>query len=311
MTLTTRIEKTSVRYFWKAGSASLILAGIICLVNCQGVSTSGSGQSGALSLASLSLDFGSVTAGTSKTLTVNATNTGTSSVTISNASCSTQYFSLVSPSLPITVAAGQTTAVSVKFSPNAVGAFSANATITSDASNSALTVPLSGTGIAASAGQLTVNPTSLALGNVVVGTSGTASGSLIASGASVTVTAATADNSAFSVGGLSLPTTIPAGQSASFNVTFSPLTSAAASATLTFTSNAQTSTTTETLTGTGTPAPTHTVNLSWNASTSSNISGYNVYRAVFGTSCGSYAKINSVLTTGTLYTDSVVVDGTN
>jgi fibronectin type 3 domain-containing protein len=77
------------------------------------------------------------------------------------------------------------------------------------------------------------------------------------------------------------------------------------SAVLTFTSNAQPTTTTETLTGTGT----HAVNLSWNASTSPNIAGYNIYRAVFTTSCGSYAKINSVLDTSTLYTDASVVNG--
>jgi hypothetical protein len=146
---------------------------------------------------------------------------------------------------------------------------------------------------------------------VVVGTSGTASGSLVASGANVTVTAATSNNTAFGVGGLSLPTTIPAGQSVPFTVTFNPSVTGAASATLTFTSNAQPATTTEALTGTGTPAPVHTVNLSWTASTSSNISGYNVYRAVYASSCGSFSKINSALNTGTLYTDSVVADGTS
>jgi fibronectin type 3 domain-containing protein len=94
-------------------------------------------------------------------------------------------------------------------------------------------------------------------------------------------------------------------------VTFSPQITGAASATLTFTSNAQPSTTTEALTGTGTPAPTYTVNLSWTASTSSDISGYNVYRAVYASSCGSLSKINPALNTSTLYTDSVVADGTS
>ena len=160
-------------------------------------------------------------------------------------------------------------------------------------------------------GQLAVNPTSLGVGSVVVGASGTASGSLTASGATVTLTAASANNSVFSVGGLSLPVTIPTGQSVPFTVTFSPQTSGSASATLTFTSNAQPSTTTEALTGSGTAAPTHTINLSWNASTSSDITGYNVYRAVYSGSCGSFSKINSVLNTGTLYTDSGVTDGTS
>jgi len=146
---------------------------------------------------------------------------------------------------------------------------------------------------------------------VTVGNSGTASGTLTASSAAVTVTAASTKNSVFSVGGLSLPVTINAGQSVSFDITFSPTIAGAASATLTVTSNAQPSTTTESLTGTGTAAPSHSVDLSWNASTSSDVSGYNVYRSLYTGSCGSFSKINSLLNASTVYTDSVVVNGTS
>ena len=123
----------------------------------------------------------------------------------------------------------------------------------------------------------------------------------------MTVTAASTNNSAFSVGGISLPLTIQSGQSAQFTITFSPQTAAAATATLTITSNGQSPTTTETLTGTGTPAPTHLVNLSWTASTTSDVVSYNVYRALYSNSaCGAFAKINPVPNTTTLYTDSTV-----
>jgi hypothetical protein len=256
-----------------------------------------------------SLGFGSLTVGSNQSFSETVSNTGGSSVTISQVGISGTGFSLSGISAPVTLTAGQSASFSVSFAPQSAGAVSGNVTIASNASNPTLTIPLSGTGTTA-VGQLTVTPSTLGLGSVVVGTSGTASGSLTASSASVTITAASANNSVFSVGGLSLPVTIPAGQSAPFTVTFSPQVTGAASATLTFASNAQPSSTTETLTGTGTPAPVHTVNLSWNASTSPNISGYNIYRAVFTTSCGSYAKINSVLDTSTLYTDSTVVDGT-
>jgi fibronectin type 3 domain-containing protein len=94
-------------------------------------------------------------------------------------------------------------------------------------------------------------------------------------------------------------------------VTFSPTVSGTASATLNFTSNAQISTTSAALTGTGTAPPTHTVNLTWDASTSSNISGYNVYRSQFVSSCGSFAKINTVLNTNLVYADSAVIDGSS
>jgi hypothetical protein len=52
--------------------------------------------------------------------------------------------------------------------------------------------------------------------------------------------------------------------------------------------------------------------LSWSASTSPGISGYNIYRAIYLSSCGSYSKMNgSTLITLTTYSDSSVTDGTN
>jgi Abnormal spindle-like microcephaly-assoc'd, ASPM-SPD-2-Hydin/Protein of unknown function (DUF1573) len=272
---------------------------------------SGSGvATGTLGSNPTSLSFGSVTVGSNQSLLETVTNTGGASVTISQVAISGTGFSLSGISTPVTLTSGQSASFTVMFTPASAGSASGNVTVTSNASNPSLTIPLSGTGSAA-VGQLTVNPTTLNLGSVVVGTSGTASGSLTASGANVTITAANSNNSVFSVGGLSLPVTIPAGQSTSFTVTFSPLTTGVASGSLTFTSNAQPSTTVETLSGTGTPAPSHSVNLSWNASTSQNISGYNIYRSVYTSSCGSYSKINGVLNTGTLYTDSSVIDGTS
>jgi fibronectin type 3 domain-containing protein len=37
--------------------------------------------------------------------------------------------------------------------------------------------------------------------------------------------------------------------------------------------------------------------------------GYNIYRAAYTTSCGSYSQINTALNTSTLYTDSTVANG--
>ena len=273
---------------------------------------SGTGvAAGALGSSPTSLAFGSLQVGNNQALSGIVTNTGGSSVTISQAGISGTGFTLSGMTTPVTLGAGQSASFGVSFTPQSAGSASGNVMITSNASNPTLTIPLSGSGTAA-VGQLTVTPSTLVAGSVVVGTSGTASGSLNASGASVTVTAATTNNSQFSVGGLALPITIPAGQSAPFTVTFSPLVNGAASGALTFTSNAQSSTATETLTGTGTPAPTHTVNLSWSASSSPDILGYNIYRAVYVSSCGSYSKINgSTLDTVATYSDTSVTDGTN
>jgi Protein of unknown function (DUF1573)/Abnormal spindle-like microcephaly-assoc'd, ASPM-SPD-2-Hydin len=276
------------------------------------VPLSGTGVTeGAVGASPTSLNFGTVTVSGKQVMSETLTNTGGSAVTVSQVVASGAGFSVSGISTPATLAAGQSATFSVTFSPQSAATFTGNVTVTSNGSDPTLTIPLTGIGSTA-IGQLTATPATIAVGSVVAGTSGSATGSLSASGVNVTVTAANSSNSLFVISGLSLPLTIPAGQSAPFTVTFSPQVAGAESATLTFTSNAQPSTTTDTATGTGSAAPTHSVSLSWKASTSPNISGYNVYRAVYKTSCGAYSKINGgSLDPATSYIDSSVTDGTN
>jgi fibronectin type 3 domain-containing protein len=59
------------------------------------------------------------------------------------------------------------------------------------------------------------------------------------------------------------------------------------------------------------PTSTHSVSLSWSASTSSDVSGYNIYRAIYSDSCGAFSKINPSLNTSTSYTDSAVTNGSS
>lgn len=54
------------------------------------------------------------------------------------------------------------------------------------------------------------------------------------------------------------------------------------------------------------PAADHVVDLSWKASTSSDIAGYNVYRSPNGSS---WSKINVSLVASTIYDDSTVTNG--
>ena len=295
----------------------LALAGMSYLTGCQGVSAGGAQQQqtttspGALTANPTSLSFGAVTVGNSASLPETISNTGDTSVTISQITISGTGFSLVGATAPITVGVGHSASFLVKFSPASTAAATGTVTVTSDASNPSLSIALSGSGTTTAA-QLGVSPATLAIGTVVVGTSGSGSGSLSASGASVTVRSASADNAAFSFSGMTLPITISAGQSLPFTVTFTPTTAGAATGTLSFTSDAGNSPTTEALTATGEAAPTYSVALSWNASTSSNSSGYNLYRAVYSNSnCGSFSKINPSLEASTLYTDGAVVDGTS
>src|SRR6202034_3459185 len=111
-------------------------------------------------------------------------------------------------------------------------------------------IPLSGTGV--TQGTLSANPTSLAFGTVQVGKNSSLSDTLTNSGGtSLTISAAAASGSGFSLSGLSLPLTLAAGQSTSFTALFSPTTSGTASGNIAITSTASNTTLNVSLSGTG------------------------------------------------------------
>ena len=159
--------KAQIR-FGKAAAAAMLILGFAFLTGCQGISAGNSGQNdGTLGFGSTSLDFGNVAAGKSKTLTITATNSAAQAVHISSAAITSKYFSLVGPSLPVTVAAGDSATLTVKFTPNAAGSFSGTVTVTSDASNAVTNISVTGTGTAD--GELGFNGASGAFGSVAVG----------------------------------------------------------------------------------------------------------------------------------------------
>ncbi len=258
---------------------------------------------GALAANPTTLAFGSVQVGNSSNLSETLTNTGGSTITISQANVTGSVFSVSGLSLPLNLAANQSVTFTATFTPTSGGAASGNLSVVSTAFNSPLNIALSGTGTAA--GQLAVSPTSLSFGNVVDGSSSSLSGSLKASGASVTITGAGLNNGEFMLSGISLPVTLTAGQSTPFTVTFTPQASGATSASLSFSSNAANSPTVQSMTGTGTTPVQQTVDLSWNAS--ADAAGYNVYRGTV--SGGPYTMINASLDGTTAYTDNTVASG--
>src|SRR5208282_2505818 len=272
------------------------------------VALSGTGlAAGALTPNPSSLSFGNVQVGNNQQLSETITNTGGVNVSISQATITGTGFSMTAWA-PLVLTPGQHYTFPVTFTPPSPANDSGNVSIVSNASNPNLSVPLSGTGTPVPQRQLAVSPTTMDFGNVAVGTNAQLQGTLTASVASVTVTSDTLNGSAFALSGLSsYPIVIPAGQHVQFTVTFTPPGTGVASGSLSFFSNASNSPTVESLTGTGTPPPQHSVNLSWTASTSQSIIGYNIYRGV--KAGGPYSKINSVLNASTLYTDTTVADG--
>ncbi|MFZ0322376.1 MAG: choice-of-anchor D domain-containing protein [Candidatus Sulfotelmatobacter sp.] len=254
-----------------------------------------------------SLSFTGVQAGKTETQTESVQNTGGVSATISQGSVAGTGFSISGLSTPVTLAPGQSTSFNVSFAPASSGTFTGSVAIASNASDSNLNITLSGSATGPTQGQLAVVPTTINVGNVTVGTSGTQTAALSATGSSVTVSSISLGGSEFSISGLSFPVTLAAGQSVNFNVTFTPQASGLASVSASFASNASNSPTAATVTGTGVAAPVHSVNLSWTGSNSPEVVGYNIYRR--SGAGGNFTQINGVLNATTAYTDTSVADG--
>lgn len=298
------------------GGTLLVLLALGALLGCQGVSAGNGNKStssqgtvpGQIAAAPASVNFGSVQAGISQTQSETLTNTGTSSVTVTQVTVTGSGFTTSGLNLPLTLSAGQSTAFNVVFDPQSAGSnYSGSLAIASNASNASLTVSLSGLGTG-QAGQLSASAVNV--GNVTDGTSGTQTGTLSATGASVVVSSVGmggTNPAEFSISGLSFPVTVSTTQPVAFTVTFTPQASGGASASVSFTSNASNSPGSANLTGTGVAASIHSVNLSWDASSSPDIASYNIYRASFTAACGAYSKVGS--SGSTTYTDSSVVNG--
>jgi hypothetical protein len=210
--------------------AVVVLLALSVMAGCQGLSAGGSKSTpppsqnaaeGSLGTSTLSLDFGSVPVASSKTLSLTATNNGTTDIAISSVTISAPQFTLSQPTIPVTIAAGQSSTLSVLFAPTAIGTITGSMTITSDASKGPVTISLSGAG--AAAGQLNESPANLNFGSLPIGGNQTLPETLTNVGnTSLTITQANVTGAGFSVSGWSLPVTIAVGQSTSFNVVFAP-----------------------------------------------------------------------------------------
>ena len=270
------------------------------------ITLSGTGATpGVLSASSQTLSFGNVQVNGSATQSETLTNTGGTTITVSQANISGSGYSISGLSLPLTLIAGQSFTFGATFAPTTAGSASGTISLSSDASNSTLTISLSGTGTVP--GQLSINPPALDFGSVVVGQSGNLTATLSATGSNVTVSSASTTSSEFKLSGVSFPFTITAGHSTPVTVTFTPQSSGTASGTIAFASNSANSPTSESLTGNGTSPPQHSVSLNWTSSTSTDVVGYNVYRSTV--SGGPFRKINTALNPTTAFVDNSVQAG--
>jgi hypothetical protein len=101
-----------------------------------------------LNVSPTGIAFGNVLTTNTASQNVTLSNTGSGSVTVSAANFSGGVFSATGLTLPATIAAGATKAVTIKFAPAISGPFSGSVSFVSNATNSPATVSLTGTGVA-------------------------------------------------------------------------------------------------------------------------------------------------------------------
>jgi P pilus assembly chaperone PapD len=201
------------------------------------VALAGIGVAPALQLTAspVSLSFGSIATGTSTTQSVRVTNTGNSSVTVSQISESGTGFSVAGFTVPLALAAGQSTTFSVMFAPATAASLSGSVTITSNATNSPATIALSGTGVQP---QISVTPASVSFGNVTVGVTNTQSLTIRNAGtANLSVTQAALAGTGYTLRGLTVPLSVAPGGSSTFTIGFTPASASSFAGSLTLVNN--------------------------------------------------------------------------
>ena len=265
-----------------------------------------SGGTGHISTSMTAAQFGNVPVGTKNTQSIQVKNDGTVSVTITGVTPYDAGFSVSGISTPLTLAPGATTQFAAAFLPTAASSYAGSVAITSTAADNRILVTLAGKGVSSSK-VLTVSPSSVAFGSVSVNSSVTRQITVTNGGnSSITISGDSVKGTGLSATALN-STTLAAGQSAVITADFAPKAAGAVSGSITVTSNATNASLAIPVSGTGVAAGSHMVALQWQASTTSGVTGYDVYRSTV--SGGSYAKLTSTPLAGTAYSDSSVTSG--
>jgi hypothetical protein len=267
------------------------------------------GATGTLTASLSSVSFGSVPVGSKSSQAILLKNTGGAALKLVGVSLSGAGFSqtgLVAP-LALVLAPGNTVSVTVVFAPTTAGSVAGSLVLGSNATNSALAIPLSGTGVTATR-TISLSATSLNFGNEVVGGTSTLTAAVKNTGnSSVTISVVSVSGTGFNAVCCFAGTTIAPGQTGELNVVFAPKVTGSVGGTVSIASNASNSPSTISLAGAGVSSTAHSVTLNWEASSSSNVIGYYVYRSTV--SGGSYTRLTSSLVAALKYTDGAVSAG--
>ena len=246
-------------------------------------------------VAPTSLDFGSVTTGTTSTSQdVTVTNTGQADLTVTGATLGgtdSGQFTITGNTCTTVVAAGTCT-ISVAFAPTAAAPASATLDVAHNAAASPSVVTLGGTGVLP--GPLAaVAPASLAFGSATTATTSASQDVTVTNNGATDLVVTGATLMGTDPGEFTIPivtntcgTVAPAG-SCTIGVAFAPTTAGAKSATLSIAHNAPGSPSTVTLTGTGVaPVPLTTFSLPTSQDLGSKAVGASALKTVLVTNTG-------------------------
>ncbi|MGA7225779.1 MAG: choice-of-anchor D domain-containing protein, partial [Candidatus Acidiferrales bacterium] len=275
-------------------------------IGLSGIGTQ-SGAQGRLSATPASASLGNVVVGQNNSQTIRLSNTGDGNVTISRVSVSGSDFRIAGLTVPTVIASGKSATFNVQFTPTSSGSIAGTVSLVSDASNSPLTISVSGTGVAATR-LLEASSSALNFGTVNVDTTSSLSLTLTNRGnVDVTISKVAVSGAGFSQGGVAAGTILGPDQSTTLRVAFAPASAGSVNGDVAVTSNAATSAMMISLSGTAVQSVAHSVALAWDASKSSGVVGYNVYRATV--SGGPYTKLTPSAISETQYTDTTVEAG--
>ena len=189
----------------------------------------------AIVLNPVSLNFQTVTVGSSKTLSTQVQNTGTAPLNVTGVSSCAGTPGSVSwaPTAAFTVAAGGSASLSVTFAPSAAGALPTGACLaiaSNDAAKPTVNLGVAGTATNTAAPSIALNPTSLDFQTVTVGGSkmlGTQVQNAGTAPLNVTGVSSCPGMPGSVTWAPAVPFTVAAGGSATLNVTFAPRTAGA------------------------------------------------------------------------------------
>jgi hypothetical protein len=215
----------------------------------QQISLTGTGVA-PVTLSSTSLNFGNVVIGTSRTASP-VTLTNHQNVSLTNISIVTKApFSQVN-TCGTSILSGASCSITITYTPTVAGTQLGTVTISDSANNSPQTITVKGTGIS----PVTFNPTSLNLGTVTVGGSGSPMSTTLTNRQTTTLTVTGISiiglNSADFSQSNNCPSSVLAGGSCTITVTFSPHGTGTRTAKVKVTDSASTSPQNVALTGVG------------------------------------------------------------